>query len=76
MTTLSARATTGIPARPVIVLQYVMVALSAAFVGIVRAASVNSTPARIYNSTLIYDVIPVLILGGIGLAGVLLSAEP
>ena len=35
----------------------------------VMAASVNSMPTRIYNSTLIYDVILVVVLGGIGLSG-------
>ena len=37
--------------------------------GLVLVASVNSGPTRIYNSTLIYDVILVVVLGGIGLAG-------
>ncbi|MFI4983131.1 MAG: ABC transporter permease [Nevskiales bacterium] len=61
--------TTGIPTRPVIVLQYVLAALIGTFAGIVMAASVNSMPTRIYNSTLIYDVILVVVLGGIGLSG-------
>lgn len=65
----SAARTTGIPTRPVVVLQYVLAALFAAFAGMVMAASVNSMPTRIYNSTLIYDVILVVILGGIGLSG-------
>jgi len=60
--------TTGIPTRPVIVLQYVLAALIGAFAGMVMAASVNSMPTRIYNSTLIYDVILVVVLGGIGLS--------
>lgn len=61
--------TTGIPTRPVIVLQYVLAALIGAFAGMVMAASVNSMPTRIFNSTLIYDVILVVVLGGIGLSG-------
>ena len=61
--------TTGIPTRPVIVLQYVLAALIGAFAGMVMAASVNSMPTRVYNSTLIYDVILVVVLGGIGLSG-------
>lgn len=61
--------TSGIPTRPAIVLQYVLAALIAAFAGMVMAASVNSMPTRIYNSTLIYDVILVVVLGGIGLSG-------
>ncbi|HYM33241.1 MAG TPA: ABC transporter permease [Candidatus Cybelea sp.] len=61
--------TTGIPTRPVIVLQYVLAAAIGAFAGMVMAASVNSMPTRIFNSTLIYDVILVVVLGGIGLSG-------
>ena len=61
--------TTGIPTRPVIVLQYTLAALIAALAGFVMAASVNSMPTRIYNSTMIYDVILVVVLGGIGLSG-------
>ncbi|HEY6983266.1 ABC transporter permease [Reyranella sp.] len=64
----AARAT-GIPTRPLIVLQYVLAALIGLIAGLVLAASVNSMPTRIYNSTLIYDVILVVVLGGIGLAG-------
>jgi ribose transport system permease protein len=60
---------TGIPSRPIIVLQYVMAALIGCFAGLVLAASVNSMPTRIFNSTLIYDVILVVVLGGIGLSG-------
>jgi ribose transport system permease protein len=61
--------TTGIPTRPIIMLQYVLAAMIAAFAGIVMAASVNSMPTRIFNSTMIYDVILVVVLGGIGLSG-------
>jgi ribose transport system permease protein len=55
--------TTGIPTRPVIVLQYVLAALIGAFAGIVMAASVNCMPTRIYN------VILVVVIGGISLSG-------
>jgi ribose transport system permease protein len=60
---------TGIPSRPIVVLQYVLAALIGCFAGLVMAASVNSMPTRIFNSTLIYDVILVVVLGGIGLSG-------
>jgi len=60
---------TGIPTRPIIVLQYVLSALIGAFAGMVMAASLNSMPTRIFNSTMIYDVILVVVLGGIGLSG-------
>ena len=46
-----------------------LAALIGCFAGIVMAASVNSMPTRIFNSTLIYDVILVVVLGGIGLSG-------
>jgi ribose transport system permease protein len=65
---LAARAT-GVPTRPIIVLQFVLAALIGCFAGLVLAASVNSMPTRIFNSTLIYDVILVVVLGGIGLSG-------
>jgi len=65
---LAARAT-GLPARPVMVLQYVLAALIGLFAGVVMAASVGSMPTRIFNSTMIYDVILVVVLGGIGLSG-------
>jgi len=60
---------TGIPTRPIIVLQYVLAALIGCAAGLILAASVNSMPTRIFNSTLIYDVILVVVLGGIGLSG-------
>jgi ribose transport system permease protein len=37
--------------------------------GMVTAASVASMNTRIVNSTLIYDVILVVVLGGVGLSG-------
>ncbi|HVZ43494.1 MAG TPA: ABC transporter permease [Ramlibacter sp.] len=64
----AARAT-GLPTRPIVALEYVIAALIGVFAGIVMAASVNSMPTRIYNSTLIYDVVLVIVLGGIGLSG-------
>jgi ribose transport system permease protein len=60
---------TGLPTRPIVVLEYVMAALIGLFAGVVMAASVNSMPTRIYNSTMVYDVVLVVVLGGIGLSG-------
>lgn len=60
---------TGIPARPTIVLQYVLSALIGYMAGIVTAASVASMNTRIAISTYVYDVILVVVLGGIGLSG-------
>ncbi len=64
----TARAT-GVKTRPMIVMQYVLAALIGCFAGLVLASSVHSMPTRIFNSTLIYDVILVVVLGGIGLSG-------
>jgi ribose transport system permease protein len=60
---------TGIPTRPLIVMQYLLSALVGSFAGIVLAASLGTMPTRIFNSTLIYDVVLVVVLGGIGLSG-------
>jgi ribose transport system permease protein len=64
----AARAT-GLPTRPMVLLQYVLAALIGLFAGVVMAASVSSMPTRIFNSTMIYDVVLVVVLGGIGLSG-------
>lgn len=60
---------TGIPVRPVLVLKYVIAAVTAFAAGAVTAASVASMNMRIVNSTMIYDVLLVVVLGGIGLTG-------
>jgi ribose transport system permease protein len=65
----SAARVTGIPTRPLIVLKYLLSASIGAFAGIVLAASLGSMPTRIYNSTMVYDVILVVVLGGISLSG-------
>lgn len=59
----------GIPVRPVIVLQYVLSALIAFVAGVIMAASLHAMNTRIVNSTLLYDVILVVVIGGIGLSG-------
>jgi ribose transport system permease protein len=59
----------GMPARPIIVLQYVLSGLMAFIAGVVTTASVASMNMRVVNSTMIYDVLLVVILGGIGLSG-------
>jgi ribose transport system permease protein len=60
---------TGIPTRPMIVIQYVLSSVIAFIAGIVTAAAVTSMNSRVVNSTLIYDVILVVVVGGIGLSG-------
>ena len=60
---------TGIPVRPIVVQQYVMSSLIGYLAGIVTAASVASMNTRLALSTYVYDVILVVVLGGIGLSG-------
>jgi ribose transport system permease protein len=60
---------TGIPTRPIMLMQYVLSASIAFLAGLVTAAVVNSMSTRVVNSTLIYDVILVAVIGGIGLSG-------
>jgi ribose transport system permease protein len=61
--------TTGISTRPMIVMIYVLAAMVATYAGLVMSASILSMPTRIYNSTMIYDVILIVIIGGIGMTG-------
>jgi ribose transport system permease protein len=65
---LAARVT-GVPVRPMMVLQYVLIALIAFVAGVVMATAVSSMNTRVAISTLVYDVILVVVLGGIGLSG-------
>jgi len=60
---------TGIPVRPIVVFQFVMSAVVATFAGLVLAASSSNMDTRIFNLTWIYDVILIVVLGGIGLSG-------
>jgi ribose transport system permease protein len=60
---------TGVPMRPVLLLQYVLAAVIALLAGVVLASTVDSANTRLFNSTMIYDVILVVVLGGIGLSG-------
>ncbi len=59
----------GIPVRPIMVLQYVIAAVISLFAGLVLAASSNNMDTRIFNLTWIYDVILIVVIGGIGLSG-------
>lgn len=59
----------GLPVRPLVVLQYVFSSLVGYVAGLTMAAGVNLMNTRIVNSTLLYDVILVVVLGGISLSG-------
>lgn len=65
---LAARAT-GVPVRPILVLQYVLASIVALLAGYVLAATVDSANTRLFYSNIIYDVILVVVLGGVGLGG-------
>lgn len=60
---------TGIPMRPMIVLQYMLSSFSGFVAGMVTASLIGSITVRTINSTLMYDIILVVVLGGIGLSG-------
>jgi ribose transport system permease protein len=60
---------TGMPVRPMLVLRYVISALFSFLAGLLTAASLQSINTRIVNSTLLYDIVLVAVIGGIGLSG-------
>jgi ribose transport system permease protein len=59
----------GAPVRAIIVLQYVLSASIAYVAGMITATAVSSMNTAVSTSALIYDVILVVVLGGIGLSG-------
>lgn len=59
----------GIPVRPMLVLRYVISALVSFVAGLLTAASLLSINTRVVNSTLLYDIVLVTVIGGIGLSG-------
>ncbi len=65
---LAARVT-GVPTRPMMVVQYLAASLIAFAAGVLTATLVDSMNTRVAASTLVYDVILVAVIGGIGLSG-------
>jgi ribose transport system permease protein len=59
----------GIPVRPIILLQYVCSSVIAYISGLIMVALIGSMNTRMVNSTIVYDVILVVVLGGVGLSG-------
>ena len=59
----------GAPVRPVVVLQYAVSATVAYLAGLITATAVNSMNTAVVNSSMIYDIILVVVLGGVGLSG-------
>ncbi|GAB4347216.1 MAG: ABC transporter permease [Oricola sp.] len=59
----------GIPVRMMLVLRYMLSAVTAFVAGLLTAASLHSINTRVVNSTLLYDIVLVAVIGGIGLSG-------
>ena len=59
----------GIGVRPMLVFQYVLSGGATFLAGLITATSVGAMNTRIVNSNMIYDVILVVVLGGVGLSG-------
>ena len=66
---LEAARLTGIAVRPLTMLEYAICAAIGCIAGLVMAASTASINTQIVNSTLIFDVILVVVLGGVSLVG-------
>ncbi len=66
---LAAARITGISVRPMLVSQYVIAGGISFIAGIITATSVQAMNTRVVNSNMIYDVILVVVLGGVGLSG-------
>lgn len=60
---------TGLPVRKLYVLSYILSSTIAYCAGIITATGVGSMNTRIVNSTMLYDVILVVVIGGISLSG-------
>ena len=60
---------TGIPVRPMTVIQYLISSIIAFGAGLITASLLASVNIRVAQSTMVYDVILVVVLGGIGLSG-------
>ena len=59
----------GIATRSLTMVEYLISAILAFVAGVLTVSSVASMSLRIYNSTMIYDVILVVVIGGVGLSG-------
>lgn len=59
----------GVSTRPLILSQYVLSAVIGFAAGLVTASAVASMNTRVVNSTLVYDVILVAVIGGVSLSG-------
>ena len=65
---LAAR-TAGVPVRPILVMIFVLAGLVAYFAGLLTAGAISSINTRMVAGSMIYDVLLVVVVGGIGLSG-------
>lgn len=65
----AASALTGIPVRPVTIVQYTLASVLGLFAGLVVASSTGGFGAEVATSSLIYEVLLVVVVGGVSLVG-------
>jgi len=65
----SAARITGIASRPLTLLQYTLCAIIGFIAGIILASAIGAVETRTAQSTMVYDVVLVTVIGGIGLSG-------
>jgi len=65
---LAAR-TAGVPVRPILVMIFIIAGVVAYFAGLLTAGAISSINTRMVSGSMIYDVLLVVVVGGIGLSG-------
>ena len=65
---LAAR-TAGVPVRPILVMIFILAGTVAYFAGLLTAGAISSINTRMVAGSMIYDVLLVVVVGGIGLSG-------
>ena len=65
---LAAR-TAGVPVRPILVMIFIIAGMVAYFAGLLTAGAISSINTRMVSGSMIYDVLLVVVVGGIGLSG-------
>ena len=65
---LAAR-TAGVPVRPILVMIFILAGTVAYFAGLLTAGAISTINTRMVAGSMIYDVLLVVVVGGIGLSG-------
>ena len=65
---LAAR-TAGVPVSPILVMIFILAGTVADFAGLLTAGAISSINTRMVAGSMIYDVLLVVVVGGIGLSG-------